>query len=348
MKTASCTIALDSTYSVGRNLSGVGVYSREIANELALAHPEAKFLFCYRPHRFLRSFEIAQPGNAGRRLLWNGSPRSLDLFHGLNQRLDRRYRRAVSTFHDLFVLTSDYSTPEFRARFAEQARLAAERSDLIVAVSEFTASQVCDLLKVERSRIRVVPHGVRIPQEVPTLAREPMILFVGAIQKRKNVQRLVSAFESTPGAWKLVLAGSMGYGAAEILQQVERSSRKSDMTIAGYVDDQELERLYGRASIFAFPSLDEGFGIPVLEAMARGVPVLSSNCSALKEVAGEAALLVDPKNTEEIAAGLNRLIKEEDFRKELSRKGLKHVPGYTWNAAASRTWEVYRELLAAR
>ena len=345
MKTALCTIALDSTYSVGRNLSGVGVYSREIANELALAHPEARFLLCYRPHRFLRCFEIPQPGNVGRRLLWNGSPRSIDLFHGLNQRLDRRYRRAVSTFHDLFVLTGEYSTPEFRARFAEQAKLAAERSDLIIAVSEFTASQVCDLLKVERSRIRVIPHGVRIPQEAVALTREPLILFVGAIQKRKNVQRLVSAFESTPDGWTLVLAGSMGYGADEILRHVERSSRRGDITIAGYVDNLELERLYGRASIFAFPSLDEGFGIPVLEAMARGVPVLSSNCSALKEVAGDAALLVDPKSAEQIAAGLNHLILDEDFRKELSQKGLRHASGYTWSGAASQTWEVYGELL---
>ncbi len=345
MKTASCTIALDATYSVGRNLSGVGVYSREIANELALAHPEAKFLLCYRPHRFLRSFEIPQPGNAGRRLLWIGSPRSVDLFHGLNQRLDRRYRRSVATFHDLFVLTGEYSTPEFRARFAEQARQAAERSDLIVAVSEFTAGQVGDLLKVERSRLRVVPHGVRIPRESSTLMRESMILFVGAIQKRKNVRRLVSAFELTPACWKLVLAGSMGYGADEILQHVERSRRRDDITIAGYVDNPELERLYSRASIFAFPSLDEGFGIPVLEAMARGVPVLTSNCSALGEVAGDAAILVDPMSTEEIAAALKRLITDQDFRKELSQKGLKHASAYTWSEAASRTWEVYRELL---
>ena len=347
MKTASCTIALDSTYSVGRNLSGVGVYSREIGNELAVANPEARFLLCYRPHRFLRSFKIAQPGNVGRRLLWNGSPRSVDLFHGLNQRLDRRYRRTVSTFHDLFVLTGEYSTPEFRARFAEQAKQAAELSDLIIAVSEFTAAQVCDLLKVERSRIRVVPHGVRIPQNAATLTREPVILFVGAIQKRKNVQRLVSAFESTPPGWKLVLAGSLGYGAEESLNQVEHSSRRNDITMAGYVDDLELEVLYARASIFAFPSLDEGFGIPVLEAMARGVPVLTSNCSAMKEVAGEAATLVDPKNTEQIAAALIRLIRDDDFRTELSQKGLKHASRYTWSGAASQTWEVYRELLAA-
>src|SRR5581483_1534850 len=139
------TIALDATYSVGRNLSGVGVYSREIAAALTRAHPESRWLYCYRPHRFLRSFSTPLPSNAKRRLLRGGSPRA-DLFHGFNQRLDRRYRRAVATFHDLFVMTGEYSTAEFRERFTEQARLAAERADIIIAVSEFTARQVEELL----------------------------------------------------------------------------------------------------------------------------------------------------------------------------------------------------------
>jgi glycosyltransferase involved in cell wall biosynthesis len=346
LRNAPRTIALDTTYSVGRNLSGVGIYSREIAHGLARAHPEAKFVYCYRPHRLLRGLAIPGLPNVRRRLLWNGSPRSFDLFHGLNQRLDRRFRRSVATFHDLFVLTGEYSTPEFRRRFAEQARQAAERSDLIIAVSESTAGQVEGLLKVERARLRVIPHGVRARERASAeVAREPVILFVGAIQKRKNVRRLVEAFERTPADWKLVLAGSLGYGAAEVLQAVEQSGRRANITITGYISDEELELWFGRASLFAFPSLDEGFGIPVLEAMARGLPVLTSNRSALPEVAGEAALLVNPEVTEEIAAGLNRLIAEEELREELSRRGLERSRGYTWERAANDTWNVYRELL---
>ncbi len=104
--------ALDATYSLGRDLSGVGVYSGEILNGLAALHPEARFLFCYRPHRFLRSFADPLPPNANRRLLREHRAPSADLFHGLNQRLgSARYRRAVSTFHDLFVISGDYSTP---------------------------------------------------------------------------------------------------------------------------------------------------------------------------------------------------------------------------------------------
>ncbi|MEI9812862.1 MAG: hypothetical protein WDO18_09410 [Acidobacteriota bacterium] len=113
------SVALDATYSIGRNLSGVGVYSRRILHGLTALHPETSFYFHYRPHRFLRSFREALPPNAHRRLL-RGAP-GADIFHALNQRVDARGRRTVSTFHDLFVMTGDYSTPEFRARFTEQA-----------------------------------------------------------------------------------------------------------------------------------------------------------------------------------------------------------------------------------
>src|SRR5213593_1803862 len=137
------TIALDATYSIGDQLSGVGVYSREVLFGLAQAHPEAAFRFCYRWRRFARSWLEKLPSNCRRSLLQEPIlPRSADLFHGLNQRLPTvRLRRTVTTFHDLFVLTGDYSTPEFRRRFAEQARRAAAESDRIITVSEFTAGQ---------------------------------------------------------------------------------------------------------------------------------------------------------------------------------------------------------------
>lgn len=156
-------IALDATYSLGGDLSGVGVYSREMLWGLAEAHPAARFRFCYRPHRFFRSLGEALPGNASRYLLGEArAPRAADVFHGLNQRLPRaRLRHAVTTFHDLFVLTGDYSTAEFRRRFAEQARDAAARSDRIIAVSQFTAGQVIGLLGVDAARVHVVHHGVR-------------------------------------------------------------------------------------------------------------------------------------------------------------------------------------------
>ncbi|MBM3812740.1 MAG: glycosyltransferase family 4 protein [Acidimicrobiia bacterium] len=341
--------ALDATYSVGDHLSGVGVYSREILYGLA-AMPEARdarWLWCYRPHRFLRSVRESLPRGCSRRLLRNHSPRAA-LFHGLNQRLPGgRLPRAVATFHDLFVLTGDYSSPDFRRRFAAQAREAASRADLVIAVSEFTASQVEGLLHVPRSRIRVVAHGVRTLRNAPDKAPERVVLSVGALQKRKNTARLVEAFEGLPGGWKLVLAGSSGYGAEEALRRVEQSPRRADIEVTGYVDDQELARQYARASLFAFPSLDEGFGMPVLDAMARGVPVVASNRSALREVCGDAALLVNPEEVDEIRQSMKRLMEEEPLREELIAKGKQRAAQFRWEEAVRKTWQVYQELTGA-
>ena len=342
-------IALDSTYSLGADLSGVGVYSREMLDGLTRAHPGDRFAFCYRPHRFLRSFGERLPANASRFLLRETrAPRSADVFHGLNQRLPHaRMRRAVTTFHDLFVLTGEYSTPEFRRRFAEQARDAAGRSDRIIAVSHFTARQVVDILGVEAARVRVVHHGVR-PSPETGVTREKIVLHVGAIQRRKNISRLVDAFESLGRDWQLVLAGSAGYGGPEIVAKIGAARSRERIRVLGYVSPAELAEWYARATIFAFPSLDEGFGMPVLEAMACGTPVIASNHSAVPEVAGDAAWLVDPEDTAELAAALVALAQDPERRADLSRRGLARAAQFTWIEAVEKTWQVYRELAAGR
>jgi O-antigen biosynthesis alpha-1,2-mannosyltransferase len=340
-------IAVDATYSAGANLTGVGLYSREILWGLAETHPEIRWLFCYRPHRLLRSMASVLPRAAHRWILLDSlPPRSATVFHGLNQRLPHgQLPRTVSTFHDLFVLTADYSTSEFRQRFAFQARDAAERSSLVIAVSEFTARQVHELLGVERSRLRVIPHGVRLAEirdDAPV--REKMILHVGAIQKRKNIARLVEAFERLEPGWKLVLAGSFGFGSEEILDRIRDSPRSRDIVVPGYVTRSTLRQLYLRAMIFAFPSLDEGFGMPVLEAMACGLPVVTSNRSALPEVAGDAALLVDPTNVDELAQALQTIIKQDGLQKMLRERGLARAAKFSWSEAIAKTWDVYQEL----
>lgn len=341
-------IALDATYSVGNNLSGVGVYSRELMRALAAAHPEQPFTYCYRPHRYLRSFRSPLPPNAGRALLYEPFlPRRRDFFHGLNQRVPEiRFRCTVTTFHDLFVLTGDYSTPEFRRRFAEQARRAASESDAIIAVSEFTARQVVELLGVERERIHVVHHGADHVARATGVERENIVLHVGAVQKRKNIARLVEAFEHAPPGWKLVLAGSEGYGAAEILARIAMSPRRADIQVLGYVSAPELAGWYARARVFAFPSLDEGFGMPVLEAMASGVPVIAARRAALPEVCGAAALLVDPEDVAVMAAALEHLMKDQTAAERLVQAGLNRAQEFRWRQAAAETWKVYRLLQA--
>ena len=334
-------IALDATYSIGAQLTGVGVYSREILYGLAAAQPQQRFQWMYRPHRILRTLTENTPGNCSRRVLLDQISSGADLFHGLNQRLPKwQPKRSVTTFHDLFVMTGEYSTPEFRARFAQLAHDAAARSDLIITVSQFTATQVHELLNVDQRRLRVIHHGVRFPQS-SNVDREPIVLHVGAIQKRKNVARLIEAFRALPKHWRLILAGPTGYGAEQML-----ASAGDRVQVTGYVTNEQLAELYRRASIFAFPSLDEGFGMPVLEAMTYGVPVVASNTSALPEVCGDAALLVDPNNTDQLKDALCRMANQPELREKYVGRGLARTSQFNWETAVEKTWEIYRELLS--
>lgn len=341
-------IALDATYSLDAQPTGVSVYSQQLLHGLAAQHPSQTFAWCYRPHRFRGAADL--PSNCRRRLLLEAGPllwRAPQLFHGLNQRLPRRKRcPSLATFHDLFVLSAEYSTFEFRQRFAAQARNAVSYADLIITVSSFTASQVQDHLGVLASRIRVIPHGVDLPDTpVREGSRLPVILHVGAIQKRKNLVRLVDAFAQVPAPWELHLAGSLGYGSDDVLAAIDRSPHRARIRRLGYLSPSELDRQYRQASLFAFPSLDEGFGIPVLEAMAYGLPVLCSNSSALPEAAGGAARLLDPLDVDAWGQALAHLCADASERDQLRALGYARAAQCSWRQAVDATWRAYRELL---
>lgn len=353
-------IGLDASYSVDRQPTGVGVYSRRLIQSLAEQAPGDEFTLCYRANRYLRAWTEPLPANCRRALLEDfNAPRlaqRLELFHGLNQRLpEQRFPRAVSTFHDLFVMTGEYSTSDYRARFTQLARHAAERSDRIAAVSSYTADQAAELLEYPRERIAVVPHGVDpLPQvadaelqafrQAQGLQR-PFLLHIGALQKRKNIIRLVEAFERLPDDLLLVLAGSSGYGSEQIAERIAASPARGRIVQLGYVGADDKVKLYRTALVLAFPSLDEGFGIPILEAMSVGLPVLTSNCSAMPEVAADAALLVDPQDSGAMADGLQRIIADEALRKYLQGKGLARAAEFTWSQTATKVLALYRELM---
>jgi glycosyltransferase involved in cell wall biosynthesis len=340
-------IALDATYSLSGEPSGVAVYSREILNGTAASGYAKAWDWFYRSQRYWRSWRQRVPRNVSRRFLSDSwGSRSADLFHGLNQRLPAKpFRRQIATFHDLFVMTGDYSSAEFRARFSAQAREAASRADLIVAVSEFTARQVANLLNFDYARIRVIRHGTT-PRTLPPIPREKIILCVGAIQRRKNQAGLVRAFRGAPADWNLVLAGSSGFGAEQVMSEIERSRCAGRIIVTGYVSEADLSAWYARASIFAFPSFDEGFGMPILDAMSAGIPVIAGNRSALPEVAGGAAVLIDPDKNDELAEALTALCADDFQRGELAARGLERSKLFSWRTAVDRTLSVYRELIA--
>ena len=354
-------IGLDASYSLDSSPSGVGIYSASIITALLSSAPDDHFLLCYRANRFFRA--ITKPRNARNTsrypledLMLPHLQKRIDLFHGLNQRLPScNFHRTVATFHDLFVMTADYSTPEFRLRFRKLAQDTAQRADHIIAVSQYTAGLVAELLSYPPEHITVVHHGVR---RIPRIADDelrrfraahdleaPFILHVGTLQKRKNVERLLEAFEHIDGPTRLVLAGSDGYGSDRILDRLETSSATARIRRLGYVDRPLLEHLYRAASVLAFPSLEEGFGLPVLEAMSAGLPVVTSNRSALAEVAGDAALLVNPEDAYEIRIAIEEALEEGPTRRRLIHAGLQREQEFGWFKAARETLWVYRRLL---
>ena len=354
-------IGIDAGNSLDRPPTGVAVYARNVIRELALSHPEQRFGWYYRSNRYLRSFRTKRPPNVSRRLLEETAlrlnPSRPALFHGLNQRLPKDLDTIkVATFHDLFAITGEYSTREFRERFAALARETASRADHIIAVSAHTAEQVAEFLGFPRTRISIVHHGAEpliapSPDQCDAImhrlaVNRPFLLHVGSLQIRKNVTRLVEAFETVAEPVDLVFAGARGYGADRIVERIRNSPARARIHLLGHVGDRVRACLYARAEALVFPSLEEGFGLPVIEAFAAGLPVIASNVSAVPEVAGGAAILVDPLRPSEITEAIDRVLGSSELRADLRSRGAARVQGVTWQRCARETWEVY-ELLGA-
>ncbi len=265
----------------------------------------------------------------------------------------------IVTIHDLsFIRFPDLFRSANRFYLTMLTRLSARRARRLIAVSAHAAAEASQLLGVPSERIDVVYHGVdpvfhplsageiaafRQRQEVP----EQFVLFVGTLEPRKNLVRLVEAFARvSDGKTKLVLAGGKGWLYDTLFAQVESLGLEDAVIFPGYVVNEDLPLWYNAATILAYPSIYEGFGLPVLEAQACGTPVLTSNVSSLPEAAGDAALMVDPYDVEALAAGLNRMLTDESLCGELRERGLAHASRFSWSCTARETASVYRRALA--
>ncbi|MFA6239607.1 MAG: glycosyltransferase family 1 protein [Candidatus Hydrogenedentales bacterium] len=269
---------------------------------------------------------------------------------------------SVLTVHDLTFLRDP---SWYKAERATYYRIAIRRSvrnaRRIIAVSQATANDLTNMLGVPAERIDVVHNGVdprfkpigeqgRREVSAKYALADPYVLFVGTIEPRKNLPRLVEAWSSVAGnaGPSLVIAGRQGWKTEAVRESVARSPHGKRVRFLGHVPPEDLPALMSGAAVFAYPSLYEGFGIPVAEAMACGTPVLTSNVSSLPEVAGDAAVLVDPEDTIAIASGLERLLSSESLRSDLRGRGLRRANQLSWDKAARQTLETYRKALAGK
>jgi glycosyltransferase involved in cell wall biosynthesis len=283
-----------------------------------------------------------------------------DIFHGPDFRVPEvRSIAKIVTVHDLAEFESDFQDPEFAKTAQSNMRhlFAASQPDMIIAVSDFTKQKIESLFPMTKGRVVRIHHGAdHLAKPVTgfsskshsphwrSLLNSKFVLFVGTIEKRKNISRLYEAFtHSTLPAlgYRLVLAGANGFGGEEIV----RSMTHPNVEILGYTEPGALAELYSHARFFCFPSLYEGFGFPVLEAMGFGLPVITSQNSACSEICGRTAMLVDPLSTSSLLEALETLAARMDLQQSLRVFGLHRFRQFTWEKCAQETKAAYAETL---
>ncbi len=287
----------------------------------------------------------------------------LDIFHSPDFVLPPvRRARTVLTIHDLsFVRHPECSSPPLLEYLMHSVPHSVARADMLLADSESTRRDLIELYHVAEDRVYVVYPGVE-PHFAPQQddgqmqavlerygIRRPYILGLGTLQPRKNFPRLIQAYDllrrqhAIPH--QLVIGGGKGWLYEGIKETISVLGLQDDVLLAGFVADEDLPILYTAADVFAFPSLYEGFGIPILEAMACGTPVVTSRTSSMPEVAGDAALLVAPENVEELADALWQAIGDSTLRNDLIMRGFEQIKRFTWEKAARCVLDIYTQIV---
>jgi glycosyltransferase involved in cell wall biosynthesis len=278
-----------------------------------------------------------------------------DVTHALHPLIvPARKAAAVVTIHDLDFLTHpERARAEIKRDYPVLVRDHAHRASRIVTVSEFTASEIVARLNVSREKIVVCSPAAPPWAPLDARPRDGCVLFFGTLEPRKNVGGLLDAYEALvarrrqPSVPPLVLAGKVTDEARPWLERIERPPLKGLVQHIGYVDPDRRRELYASARVLVQPSFDEGFGMPVLEAMSLGVPVVAANRGALPEVLGDAGVLVDPERPADIAEAMHRLLTDDAAADECVARGRTRANAFSWERTAARVYDTYLQACAS-
>jgi glycosyltransferase involved in cell wall biosynthesis len=372
-------IAIDYTAAIAQG-AGIGRYTRSLVSALARVDAEDRFTLysseAATPERGFPAANNMRPrvfniGNRYMTILWHRLhlplPAELlmgraDVLHGPDFTLPPVLNtRRVVTIHDLAFLTNpECALPSLVAYLSDVVPRAVRAADHVIAVSQRSADDLVERLAVPREKISVIYLGVD-----PTLGPEreeavlaairakyaladPFVLAVGTIEPRKNYERLIAAFAQAlrqpDGPRMLVVAGRKGWLYDGVFEAVARHGVADSVRFLDYVPDGDLRPLYQAASVLAMPSIYEGFGIPVVEAMACGTPVVCGTGGSLPEIAGDAALLVDPEDVTGLGAALVRAVSDSDLRSSLVARGLARTRLFSWDEAARSHVRIYHQV----
>lgn len=280
----------------------------------------------------------------------NGLGARLDLFHASHQLLaPPRNTRLTATLYDMTCwLQPETHTAANVAMAKRFARRVLARADGMIAISENTRADSIRILGLDPERIEVIYPGVSEAffDARPALRPKEYILFVGTIEPRKNVGTLLDAYERLPPSiretYDLVIAGPAGWGDPALVRRLQ--SAPAGVEYLGYVPESALPGLTAGAAAFVYPSLYEGFGLPVAQAMAAGVPVITSNVSSLPEVGGDGALLADPRSVSEVSAAIEKLLLSPGLRAQLAARGRERAQLFRWEACARQSWRFFERI----
>lgn len=359
--------------------AGIGHYTFELARSLAALLPEDKCeLIAPVPVSLDTDDGIAVPDNLStvhvpvnpiRRRWWTiGLPlyvrqHRLTLFHGTNYNLPLWHGcPTVVTIHDLSLLLHSNTHREdlvrrARKRLPTMTRIATR----IITDSESVKKEICEHLSVLPEKITAVPlaprrgfHPAEVEQSRDTCRRlgveDDFILFVGTVEPRKNLITLVRAFDellrTTELRPQLVIAGAKGWLTEELFANVDAAARRERILFTGYISDEELRALYSSCRVCVYPSLYEGFGLPTLEAMACGAPVITSRIPVMIETVGASARLIEPTEVGQLTEALVEMLTDENARTHFAQSGFQRAAEFTWERTARKTLEVYRQALS--
>jgi len=363
-------IAID-VHSLGTQAGGNETYYRQLIRGLS-ADPRQNSYTLFHTHPFTleaiqndRRFTLCTvPKNPIVRLSLS-LPAKLrqirpDLFHCQYVQPAGGYARTVVTIHDLaHEHFPEFFHPMEAFRMKKLVRWTARHASHILTVSEFSAADIAERFHLSRDKITVAYqspspdfHPRDKQQSADYLAkaygiRDPFILYVGRIQARKNLPRLVEAFahlRRRGAAARLVMVGKKDWQYEQLLGKIRELALEPFVTFPGFVPFGDLPLFYNAADVFVFPSIFEGFGLPIMESMASGVPTITSFGSSLEEVAGDGCLLIDPTNTDSIAKALERVLGDQDLRRDLIDRGLRRAGQFRQDELAKKTLAVYESL----
>ncbi|MBC8369361.1 MAG: glycosyltransferase family 4 protein [Planctomycetes bacterium] len=301
------------------------------------------------PPQILRRFHVPTEWLAGEH----------DVLHGPFDLMAHTSKAArVVTIHDLAFLRAPDGLPQ--QWIADRKRLvppSAKRAHRVITVSEFSKRDIVEHFQIDPQRVQAIYHGITpglVPSNNPTADRQRIaerygvsdnfILYLGTLQPNKNIEGLCAAFQimkqqGYPG--KLILAGAQGWLFDEMWQRIVNRQHDKDVVLTGFVDREDIPRLYGTCDAFALVSFLEGFGIPVIEAMACGAPVVAADACSLTEVTSDAGLLVDPNDQQQIADALLSLCTDLQLREKMIARGLNHAAKFTWRRTAEQHLAAY-------